>query len=393
MSKTPLFSLSPLFRLNLINPFSLHRISSHLHFIKEILNQFRFASYRNWRHLWLLSIWLRTFGEGFFYIRGLFFFLFLDALLTDEEPIFEPIEWSLVQTWIFFIFLFAWIGENLITSRFGSYTGRDKRIWFAWYKSFWLIEIWYFLSLLAAALFVIVPFYYELTYQIAFIVSWWDWLNRIFFAKFVFLFSIIMILGQLISWNIRNWNYEKILLISILITLILSYLLYWHFITSFFAYFTDPIWYQKTRFNNSIQLSHEPLKWGWGTSKRDHFTYHRVSTVFWYKNDTPFGEALLLFNLFIFLTLFFILLFWLTLVRRIWALRECSQTFVTYCLSSLRQFFFLILILYLLIGVSYLNNFWRFPLEFLAFQNKTSWTTHFFSIIINLIGDFLYPLQ
>jgi photosystem II P680 reaction center D1 protein len=29
-----------------------------------------------------------------------------------------------------FIFLFVLIGENLICSRYGSYTGRDKRVWF-----------------------------------------------------------------------------------------------------------------------------------------------------------------------------------------------------------------------------------------------------------------------
>jgi hypothetical protein len=373
----------------IVSPFSAHQLHSQIDFFFDVVNWLKFIIYRKWRRLWLLSVWIRTFGEGSFYIRGLLLFLSLDALLTDEEPIFEPIEWSLVQTWLFFIFLFAWIGENLISSRFGSYTGRDKRIWFAWYKSFWLIEIWYLLSLFTAALFVIVPFYYELTYQIAFIVSWWDWINRIFFAKFIFLFSIVMVITQLISWNLRNWNYEKILLASIVVVLILSYMLYWHFITSFFAYFTDPIWYQKTRFNNSIQLSHEPLKWGWGTAKRDHFTYHRVSTVFWYKNDTPFSESLFLFNLFIFLTLFFVLIFWLTLVRRIWALQEFSQTFVTYCLSTVRQFFFLILSFYLLIGVSYLNNFWRFPLEFLTFQNKTSWISHFASIWQNLFFDLL----
>jgi len=36
-----------------------------------------------------------------------------------------------------------------------------------------------------------------------------------------------------------------------------------------------------------IQMSHEPLKWGWGVEKRDHFTYHSSKTMFWYKNDGP----------------------------------------------------------------------------------------------------------
>ena len=79
---------------------------------------------------------------------------------------------------------------------------------------------------------------------------------------------------------------------------VLNKFLYINFIMSFFSYFTDPLWYQKTRTIDYIQLSHEPLKWGWGSSKRDHFSYHKISTVFWYKNDIPFAGAFLLLNFF-----------------------------------------------------------------------------------------------
>ena len=51
----------------------------------------------------------KTFSFGFYYLRGFAFLLFIDACLTDDEPLWEPIEWSLVQTWILFIFCFAWI--------------------------------------------------------------------------------------------------------------------------------------------------------------------------------------------------------------------------------------------------------------------------------------------
>lgn len=40
----------------------------------------------------------RSFSFGFTYVRGLLFILFIDACLTDDEPLWEPIEWSLVQT-------------------------------------------------------------------------------------------------------------------------------------------------------------------------------------------------------------------------------------------------------------------------------------------------------
>jgi hypothetical protein len=34
----------------------------------------------------------RTFSFGFYYLRGVFFLLFIDACLTDDEPLWEPIE-------------------------------------------------------------------------------------------------------------------------------------------------------------------------------------------------------------------------------------------------------------------------------------------------------------
>mgnify|MGYP007121702970 CR=1 FL=1 len=120
--------------------------------------------YSNWYsklYISFLNAYKRTVGDGLLYVRGLFLIFFIDACLTDDEPIWEPVEWSLIQTWLLFLFIFSWIAENLITSRYGSYTGRDKRIWYSWYRSFWGIEFFFFMSLGAASMFVIVPFYFE----------------------------------------------------------------------------------------------------------------------------------------------------------------------------------------------------------------------------------------
>ena len=174
-----------------------------LNFIKVNLN-FKKSS------IYFLDIYKRTFGESFFYLRGLFIIFFIDACITDDEPLWEPIEWSLVQTWLLFIFIFAWIAENLITSRFGSYTGRDKRVWFAWYKSFWLIDLIYAISYGLAALFVIIPFYFELTYSLSFVFSWWNWYTRVFFFKFISIFSIIILLAHLLQLNLRWLNWKKL---------------------------------------------------------------------------------------------------------------------------------------------------------------------------------------
>jgi hypothetical protein len=253
-----------------------------------------------------------SFSFGFYYIQGFAFLLFIDACLTDDEPLWEPIEWSLVQTWILFIFIFGWIAENLIVSRYGSYTGRDKRVWMGWHKTFWLMEIYYIINFAITALFVIVPFYFELNYSLSFIYSWWHWYSRTFFFKFISIFTIVILLAYYLQIGLRWFNWKKGLVLIIIVNMFLSYLIYTNFIIAFFGYFTDPIWYQKSRPIDYIQLSHEPSRWGWGPAKKDHFTYHAVKTVFWFKNDGPFAAAFLIFHMYMFLSLFFVFIYWVS---------------------------------------------------------------------------------
>lgn len=328
-----------------------------------------------------LLMYKKTLGEGFFFIRGLILIFFLDASFTDDEPLWEPIEWSLIQTWLLFIFIIAWIAENLITSRFGSYTGRDKRVWFSWYKTFWWLEFWYAVSYGAASMLVIVPFYYELTYSVSFIFSWWNWCNRVFFFKFISVYSIIITLALIFQLSLKWLTWKKQFFIVLIINFFLLYLLYTHFITTFFAYFTDPIWYQKTRSIDYVQLSHEPLKWGWGPAKRDHFTYHKTSTVIWFKNDGPFAEAFLMLNMFFFLSIFFTYIYWMMLLRKIYTNKEITFTFSTFCISSLKQFFYFFFLMYILIFISFIVCYWRFPVEFFWVINGSSWLVHFILIL------------
>ena len=331
--------------------------------------------------VYLLDIWKRTIGDGFIYLRGLFIIFFIDACLTDDEPIWEPVEWSLVQSWIMFIFLFAWISENLISSRYGSYTGRDKRVWIAWYKTFWLVEAYYIISLGAACLWVMVPFYFEVTYSTSFLVSWWNWYSRVFFFKFISLYTVILFIAYFLQINVRYANWRKSFVLIILINFFLSYLIYIHFFMSFFGYFTDANWYHKTRLVDYVQLSHEPNKWSWGTSKRDHFSYHRSSTVFWFKNDGPFASSFLFINLLFLISLFLLYFYWITLIRRVYATQEITYTYTTYCISGLKQFFYLFLFLFIFILFSFMFNYWRLPVEFYWILNTNSWFTNFTSIL------------
>jgi len=157
----------------------------------------------------LATVFKETLGDGFWLLLGLFLVFSADVIIIDDEPLWEPIEWSMVQSWILFIFMFGWIAENLIVSRYGSYTGRDKRVWFAWYKTFWLIDMWYVLSFGAAALFVIVPFYYEINYLMCFTLSWWNWYSRVFFFKFLIVYTWILFLAYLLQINLRWFNWKK----------------------------------------------------------------------------------------------------------------------------------------------------------------------------------------
>ena len=305
----------------------------------------------------VVRLWFYVFG----FLTLIVITLALDALGSDEEPLWEPVEWSMVQSWLLFTFIFAWFAEGLILSRYGGYTGRDKRVWYSLYKTYWLLEAYYILSLGAAVVCVIVPFYYETNYEIAHIFSWWHWYSRTFFAYIMFLFTILTVLMTLLQTNLRWLFWNKILFFVFLTNIFLTYLLYIHFVLTCFSYFTDPVWFHRNRTVDYIQLSHEPSKWGWGTAKRDHFTYHNTKTSFWFKSDGPYASAMILIHFFLFGSLFLLYFFWLVLFRRLYATSEIPLTFLTYCISALKQFFFLFYLLYFLVGFSFLVTYLRSP--------------------------------
>lgn len=76
------------------------------------------------------------FSNSFYILLGFIIIFVCDSFLVDDEPLLEPIEWSVWQTALMFIFLFAWVAEVSISSRFGSFTGRDKRVWTALFKAY-----------------------------------------------------------------------------------------------------------------------------------------------------------------------------------------------------------------------------------------------------------------
>ncbi len=324
----------------------------------------------------------KSLGHGIYQIYGFLVILWVDVLLTDDEPLLEPIEWSMVQSWILFIFIFAWIGENLISSRYGSFTGKDKRLWAGWYRTFWLIDIWYAFNYFVTCIICVVPYYTELTYLLPLVNSWWNWYTRVFLFKFSFFLAIILYLSYWIQLNYRWVNWKKILVPVILINLLWGYLLYTQSIILLFGYFTDSDWYHTTKTVDYIQMSHEPFKWGFGSKKfRDNFGNHPSRTVFWFKYDGPFVASFLLFHAFFLVTIFIVYLYWIALFRRIWATREVPLTYTTYCVNNIRHFFYGFLFLYFFVVCSFIVQFLRLPPEYFYALDSLSWFENFLTII------------
>ena len=175
-------------------------------------------------------------------------------------------------------------------------------------------------------------------------------------------------------------NWKKVFLLVLTINLFLSYLLYTHFFMSFFSYFTNSNWYNDTRMVDYVQISHEPNKWSWGNKKRDHFSYHHSSSVFWFKNDGPMAASFMMFHFFFFFSLLALSLYWVVLLRRVYVTQEVTYTYTTYAVSSLKQFFYFFLLLYLFIFMSYIVTYWRFPAEYFFLLGSYSWFSNLFLI-------------
>jgi hypothetical protein len=60
---------------------SYYQYTYNLNFFYSLQNTFKLT------FVYLLDVFKRTIGDGFIYIRGLFIIFFIDACLTDDEPI------------------------------------------------------------------------------------------------------------------------------------------------------------------------------------------------------------------------------------------------------------------------------------------------------------------
>ena len=326
------------------------------------------------------------FNSNLNWLYAFIFILFIDACLTDDEPLWDPVEWSLVQAWILFLFSFSWIIENLLSSRYGSYVGRDKRVWLGWFKTHWFIEGFYALNYGAASVFVITPFYNETRSSLFFVYSWWNWFSRVFMFKFMFIFCALLVIGYFLQRNSRWMNWKKGLILTLVISSVIAYLLFTQFIILMFGYLTNSYWYNNKSPIDYVQMSHAPLKWQWGDKNRDHFYQHPSRTVFWFKNDGPFAASFVMFHFFFVFSLFQLFIYWFSLFRRISATKEVPLTFTTYCVAALRHFLYMFMFFYIMIFMSFSYNYFRLPFEYSFYLENTSWISNFMDIV------FEYPL-
>ena len=278
----------------------------------------------------------------------------IDAIISDDEPLFEPIEWSLWQNWLLFLLIISWCAEVLISSTYGNYIGRDKRVWTALYKIYWLVQLYIMISLLLLTIFAIVPFYFELHSCNAVWISFWTWYNRIFLWKAISIHFILLIFAFLLQLNCRWMSYFKVLLFVILIILLLGILIYINLLVIMFLYFTNPITYNLNINIDYTQLSNGPNKWGWGSSTKDHFSYHTTPTVFWYKYDFCYASSCMIIQLFF--TFSYVLLFiQMSIVfRKFYTSKIITYTLITYYANSIRIYFYYTASIYIFSVVSFI---------------------------------------
>ena len=316
----------------------------------------------------ILNFFLYFFDKSFYLLIYFFALFFIDFILDSDEPLWEPIEWSFVQNWILIIFSISWICENLILSRFGSFSNHDKKIWFSWFKTLLLIEFYFFLTLIITIYLIIIPFYFEITYNIFFIILWWNWLSKFFFIKLFNYLLLIFFLSLLIQIILKTHNNNNILFFIFINIIFIFKMFFIQFFLTIFCFLTDQIWYVKNKNNTLIQISHEPQKWGWGFENKDHFQYHSTKTTFWFKNDGPFAESLFLLNFFILVFMISLLIFWLILFKKILIKNNLSYLYITITISFTKFFFILYNFFFILVISNILLINMKNPYEFFFYN-------------------------
>jgi len=202
---------------------------------------FLIQTYVAWLFIKCQFFWLKFFElDGVIFLKLVFIVICIDGLVLDDEPLWEPLEWSVIQTWIIYVYIFSWAAEVIFSSRYGSFTNRDKIVWLGLFKTYYGMLFWFLINMVIVTVFITLPFYFEITYAISYSVVWWNWISSVFFFKFLSIFILTVILSIILRFQVRWLNLMTTKLIVLTILVLVTYLFYFLFITTWFSYFTDP---------------------------------------------------------------------------------------------------------------------------------------------------------
>lgn len=293
--------------------------------------------------------------------------LILDGLIFDDEPLFEPLEWSLVQTWVIYIYGLTWAAEVIFSSRYGSYSNRDKIVWIGLFKTYYGLLNWLIINLILVTVFVTLPFYFEITYLFSYAVVWWSWFSAPYFFRLISLVSLLLVVLQLAQLSVR-WASNRVLILLYFLTIVvIAFMFYFQSLTTWLGFFSDVNTFSKSGWSELHRIVNGPLKWGWGSTSRDHFSYHQTTTTFWAKNDRLLLGSLLFFNIFLFLFIFFLFAKVVVYFKIIQTDQTASHTHLTVLYSSVQYFLFMLGFGCILTTLSVFYQYIRLPLEYSVF--------------------------
>ena len=170
--------------------------------------------------------------------------------------------------------------------------------------------------------------------------------------------------------------------------MLIGYLLYFNFIITFFSFFSDISAFSKTGWVEWDKLTQGPLKWGYGSASRDHFSSHKTTLSFWFKNDPQIAGSMLFLNLFFFFFFFFLLISSLSILRTLISGTEFTFNNMTFFFSSVKQFYFLIIFLVFLVMMGIVYSLIRFPFELFFFAKVIFFILSFVEVFWDFFNSF-----
>ena len=318
------------------------------------------------------------------YIYILKILLILDFFLYEDEPFFEPSDISLLQVYLLYLFLFSWIYDNIIKSRFGYFTGHDKILFIGLFKTYWFMKLFFILNLTIIFIFLYLTFFYELNYSLSNFFYFWDYLSLYYFFKISSIYIYILIICNVILIANRwlNWKFQFIL--SLVILILLFFIFYFLFINLFLSFFSDKNRFDKINWLDYFSISKGPKKWGFGDKKfyiRKLFNHHDCNYSYWFKNNFFMSSFFFLFNFFFLFFMFILIIKWVFFIKYIYLNKDISYTFLTFIIYNIKQFYLLLLSLSILSLSSFLVIYFRSPADLYFFQDLYNFLLYFIKII------------